>query len=229
MAETTQAAPQGDTGSAGKQETQATAPAGDKGTTQAPPANAQPAKQETVLTQTAEGNKDGAAAKPEGDKGAQTDIQITVPKGVEFDQGLIDGFKGVAKEIGLTSENAQKVADWYFKASEEAVKQMQATKESEVVKWAEEAKADKEIGGPNFDANLKTAQAALRQFGSEGLTKLLNETGLGNHKEVISLFAKIGKSIAEDKLPKGAVASGEAKKQDVPLEELLYPTMSQPT
>jgi hypothetical protein len=203
------------------------APAGDgKGTTQTPPAG-EKTTQLTGEQKTTEGQKDQPAGEPpKGDDAAPGEIQITVPKGVEADQGMLEGFKGIAKDLGLKSEQAQKVADWYFKNAQEIGQKAQVAQEQQVVKWAEEAKADKEIGGPNFDANLKTAQQALRQFGDPALTKLLNETGLGNHKAMIGLFAKIGKAIAEDRMPKGPVSAGDGTQQEAkPLEQTLYPTM----
>lgn len=201
-----------------------TADAG-KGTTQTPPAG----EKTTALTaeaKTTGDQKDQAAG--EGKTPSDTApaaIEIKVPEGVTAEPGLLDGFKGVAKDLGLKSEDAQKLADWYFKESQAANQKSQAAQEQRVVTWAEEAKADKDIGGPNWDANLKTAQSAIRQFGSPDLTKMLNETGLGNHKAMIGLFAKIGKAIAEDKMPKGAVSAGDGQKQEVPLEQSLYPTM----
>jgi hypothetical protein len=214
---TTAPAPTGDAGAA---------PAGEgKGTTQTPP----PAPEKTTtLTEgkTTEGQKDPAAG--EGKTPSDTapaGIEIKVPEGVATDPGMLEGFKGVAQELGLKSEQAQKVADWYFKTSQEFTQKAQIAQEQQVVTWAEEAKADKDIGGPNWDANVKIAQSAIRQFGDPALSKLLNETGLGNHKAMIGLFAKIGKAIAEDRMPKGPVSAGDGQKQEVPLEQTLYPTM----
>ncbi len=222
---TTTTTPPGTPGDAGA------APAGgDKGSTQTPPSTGD-GKTTLVTgeTKTTEGQNQPAGEPPKGDTAAQGEIQITVPKGVEFDQGMLDGFKGLAKEIGIKSEDAQKVADWYFKSAQEFVQRSQVAQEQQVVKWAEEAKADPVIGGAAFEGNLKTAQQALRQFGDPALTKLLNETGLGNNKVMIGLFARIGKAISEDRMPKGPVAAADGQKQEVPLEQTLYPTMYPPT
>jgi len=197
------------------------APAGDATPPKAPPEGTK----ETLL---------GKDEKPEGEKGADAaksgdDIQITLPKGVELDDAMMTSFKGLAKEMGLDSAKAQKMADLYFANLQGAAAKGEASREAQVLQWAEEAKADKDIGGPNFDANLKIAQQAIRQFGSPELAKLLNETGLGNRKELIGLFAKIGKAVSEDRMPKGAVGAGDVKSEDVPLEKLLYPSMNLPT
>jgi hypothetical protein len=64
--------------------------------------------------------------------------------------------------------------------------------------WANEAKADKELGGEKFDENLAVAKGALKAFGTPELTQLLNESGLGNHPEVLRMFYRAGKAISED-------------------------------
>ena len=195
-----------------------------KGTTQTP---TEGATKETLLgsKEAPVGEKGSEAGKPEGDKAAQEDFQISVPKGYQADQGMIDGFKGVAKDLGLKGEQAQKVADWYFKATEQAAQQAQHKQEEQFVKWAEESKSDKEIGGKDFQANLNVALKAMRTYADKDAIDLINQTGLGNHKAMIRMFAKIGKALGEDKLPGAPPSPGESKQESVPLEQQLYPTM----
>jgi len=203
----------------------APASADGKGSPQTPPAGAK----DTLL-----GNKDapvgekgsGETGKPEGKDAESADFQISVPKGMEVDQGMIDGFKGIAKELGLKGEQAQKVADWYFKSTEGATQKMMQQREEQILKWAEEAKSDKEIGGKEFQANLNTALKAMRQYADKEVVDLINSTGLGNHKAMIRMFAKIGKAIAEDKTPPGMPTPGaDVKREEIPLERQLYPSM----
>lgn len=218
MADTTTAPAEGNTNTAADTTTAtATQPADGASTTPTKGA-------ETTLTKAAPEGKGDAAGEAKASDTAPADIQINVPKGVAVDQGMMDSFKGIAKEIGLTTDTAQKMADWYFKTNSEAAQKFQSGREEMITKWAEEAKTDKEIGGDKFDGSVKLAQSALRQFGSPALTQILNETGLGNHREMIALFAKIGKAVSEDKTPKGPTEVGDAKPQR-DLAELLYPTM----
>ena len=63
--------------------------------------------------------------------------------------------------------------------------------------WANEAKADPEIGGDKFDANIATAMKAIETFGSEDLTNILNESGLGSHPAVIKFAVKAGQALSE--------------------------------
>jgi hypothetical protein len=64
--------------------------------------------------------------------------------------------------------------------------------------WAQEARNDREFGGESLNGNLAVAKRAMDTFGTPELAKLLNESGLGNHPEVIRVFYRAGKAISED-------------------------------
>ena len=58
-------------------------------------------------------------------------------------------------------------------------------------------KADPDFAGGDqarFDAQLKVAQAAVEHYGGAEFKKFLNETGMGNHPDLIRAFAKIGRN-----------------------------------
>ena len=74
--------------------------------------------------------------------------------------------------------------------------------------WLETSKADKEFGGEKLPENLGVARKALDAFATPELCKLLDETGLGNHPEVIRMFFRAGKAISEDKFVGGNQAGG---------------------
>lgn len=160
---------------------------------------------------------------------AAADFSIKVPEGVNLDKSMIDSFTAFAKENKVSSDNAQKFFDQFLatqqKAGEAAQKAAVEAHMEQVTKWAEEAKSDPEIGGAKFDANLAAGKKALQRFGNPGLSKMLNETGLGNHKDVISFFAKVGKLISEDKLPGGLAGQGGG--DPVNPAAVLYPSMQQ--
>ena len=127
-------------------------------------------------------------------------------KGKALDTGLADDIKATAKELGLTQSQAQKLADLALKRTESA-----QSKQAEMLaqardEWAGQAKADKEFGGDAIEANLATARKALDTFGTPELKALLNESGLGNHPEVIRFFYRSGKAISEDRVIRGGAA-----------------------
>ncbi|WP_420997601.1 protease [Cupriavidus sp. 30B13] len=159
------------------------------------------------------GAKEGEAKPKEGEetpaaKAPEQYEDFAAPEGVEMDAELTGELKTIAKELDLTQEQAQKLADLGAKhaqkitgAQTEALARARET-------WAEEARSDKEFGGAEFDANIAVAKTAVDQFVSPALKTMLNETGLGNHPEFIRTFVKIGKAISQDRFVggKGAAA-----------------------
>lgn len=149
-------------------------------------------------------------------------MELKFPDGFKADDNVVKDFKAVAKELGLKSESAQKIADLFIKteqASQEAWK-------SETAAWAESAKTDKEYGGAKFDESLKTALKAADRFASPELRKLLDTSRLGNHPEVLRLFVQVGRAMAEDSVAgaTGATSSTDPKEA---LQRQMYPSAFQ--
>ena len=122
-----------------------------------------------------------------------------LPEGTEVDTELMGEFTTLAKELNLTQEQAQKLAELGGKIALKA----NGPGEAEVVAqakdvWGKQTMADKEIGGDKLTENLSVAKKTLDTFGTPELKDLLNKSGMGNHPEVIRLFYKIGKQISED-------------------------------
>lgn len=206
-------------------------------TPQTPPAGTTPAASTAGSTPTA-GDTGGAsgATGAQGTAGQSTqasDFTLKLPEGVKAEDGLFKAFVPLAKELGLKGEQAQKLVDLVVSQGTEAQKAAQAAQEAsrtqQFEKWAEAAKADKEYGGADFDANLKTAQRALERFGGKGLVEVLESTGLGNHPDVLRAFYRAGKAIAEDSV--GGAHGGSGKGGEMSEAErlaLLFPSMAQP-
>ena len=185
----------------------------------------------TLLGKVAEEGKDGEAG-TEGKKDSEGDepagapeeyAEFTAPEGVELNQDALNELKTVAKEMDLSQEKAQRfvdlgakmLADNAAKAAEDQRAQWDSTREG----WVKELKSDGEFGGDKFEANVKLAQQAVRNFGSESLVKYLEETGLGDNPEIVKMFARMGKLTGEDRsgegVPKGASS----------IEDSFFPTM----
>lgn len=129
-----------------------------------------------------------------------------LPEGATLDEGLAKEFEGVAREAGLDQGKAQKVIDLGGKLAAKLQADITAKVEAAQKSWADASKADAEFGGAKFDENLGVAKKAIATFATPELSKLLNESGLGNHPEVIRLFWKVGQAISEDKLVAGSKA-----------------------
>jgi hypothetical protein len=200
-----------------EQVTEATA--AEAGTTESTPASAG----ETMLTGKADtGNQEGVTAaedqkaedKPaEGSEG-KADVpeayEFKFPEGVEVDPDTVGELGNVAKELGLTQEQAQRIADLGAKQSERWVEAQKQIMEATEKQWVDEVRSDKEFGGDKLDENLAVAVKALDKFGSPELTQFLKESRLGNHPEMFRLAVRIGKAIADDSVVPGGRSTNQA-------------------
>jgi len=145
---------------------------------------------------------------------AEEYTDFTLPDGMEVDGEFLGLGSNVFKEIGLTQDQAQKVVDLYSGQLAQ-----QATDWQEQVKtWQNESRADSEYGGKSFNANIGVAGKAIGQFASDGFKKLMEETGIGNHPEMIRFAYNVGKQLTED----NPGQSGNAPGEELSTAELLY-------
>jgi hypothetical protein len=164
---------------------------------------------------------DDAPAKP-GEPAKEVVYEFKMPDGVELKSEAVDELKATAKEFGLTQEQAQRIADLGVKQAQGFAAQLVEQQKSLTTQWAEETTTDKEIGGDKLSENLGVAKKALDSFGTPALKTLLNQSGLGNHPEVVRFMVKAGKAISED----GHLVTGAAAQVDranTPIENRLYP------
>ena len=112
-----------------------------------------------------------------------------------LDPEVLTAFGEVAKELDLPQEAAQKVLD---KVAPVMQARQAAVVEQVKLDWANESQADKEFGGESLNDNLEIAKSSLNAFGTDALKSLLQESGLGNHPEVIRFMYRAGKAISED-------------------------------
>lgn len=143
-----------------------------------------------------------------------------LPDGVEPDGELTTEFKGIAKELGLSQEEAQKVSDVGSKMMQKLATRQQEIGQQLRETWDTASKTDKEFGGDAYKANLQVAEKALNSFGTPELFKLLDESGLRKHPEIIRMFVRAGKAISDDRI----IPSGMKMNQGgVDAAKVLYP------
>jgi len=149
--------------------------------------------------------------------------EFKAPEGVTFDQAQIDAFTPVAKELGLTNEQAQKLVDLQTTHAANAATAQAAQWKSVTDAWAAETKADKDIGGVKFNENVGIASKAIDKFGTPELRKALDDSGMGNHPAVVRFFVNVGRQISEDTMASGNAGGGGAPKTAA---EILFPGMT---
>lgn len=145
--------------------------------------------------------------------------EIAAPEGFEqLDQGLLEQFTPIAKECGLTNEQAQKLANLYGKQLQQTNEMQEQEFFEQRQAWVNELKSDPEFGNGNddtFKASVGKAQMALEQFGSPELKAYLAQTGLGDNVHLVKAFAKIGAALGEDGFISGNGGGQQKRAADI--------------
>lgn len=180
-----------------------------------PDASAAKAPESAPEPKTSEEGAKGADAKT-----APVDYKLTVPDGSLLGQPDIERITAEAKAKGLSNEAAQgivakenEVVNRYHEIQMANVAEARAT-------WLKDAKADKEIGGENFTKSVELAHRVLEKVSTPAFKDMLNATGFGDHPEVVRVFARLGKMMADDEL---VVAKTQMVDDDIATK--MYPSM----
>jgi hypothetical protein len=113
----------------------------------------------------------------------------------------LEFYRNATHQLGLTQEQAQNMLELYASVQEEQTQSdNQATADFAVNSQIEL----KREWGTNYDGNLDQAQRAFSQFASPEFGQLMDDSGLGNHPELVKAFAKIGAMLGEDRLIVGS-------------------------
>ena len=157
----------------------------------------------TLLGDCAAQAGDAAETKDEGEKpeGAPEKYEWAAPEGVMLDESVMGSLSEVAKELNLSQDAAQKLVDKMAPAmAQRQAAQVQAMQ----AEWRESSSGDAEFGGAKLAENMAVAKKALDAFATPEFRQLLEQTGMGNHPEVIRTFYRAGKAISEDGLVSGS-------------------------
>ena len=160
---------------------------------------------DTAPENTPQGGQPEPQGQPEGQQPQQNDTgeAETSPESYVLD---LPDYQGSPEDLAFVTEMAQqsglpaKEASEFLRRSEIYQTILQ---EKTAEAWQEACRTDPEFGGAQFDANLAVAKRGYNMFASDGLKSLLEQTGYGNHPEVLRLFHKIGKMMGEDNIVGG--------------------------
>jgi len=167
--------------------------------------------------------KDGGtdkAAKEES-KAPEKYDDFKMPEDFKVNEKAIGDFQPLAKELGLTQENAQKLIDLWTKTQSETASEWDEASETLDNEWAEKCRTDAEFGGQKFEGSQKNAGYFIDQYKDPELGKALDETRAGNHPSVFRLLAILGGMMREDGLKVGNAMKGSTEPKT--LAETIYP------
>lgn len=170
------------------------------------------------------GTPEDKGGKPEGEKPNAEELQLKFPEGFKENTELMGQFKTLAKETGLKSESAQKLVDLYVKNVQAQQEQGNAAVSEQVKKWEEANKADKEIGGADYAANLAMANRLINKFGDADVKAFLQLPAVGNHPGVQRMLVKIAKAFGEDFVSVAPTGRPSKPTSDDEFLRTMYPT-----
>lgn len=158
---------------------------------------------------------------------------LAPPEGFEaLDTEALAAATPILRGLGIeTTEQAQEVVGQFAPIIQSMVEKAvtanaTAAKQAQVDlarTWADETRADPELGGANYDKTVADAARALDQFFSPEYREFLTITGLGNNPEHVRGIAAIGRAIGE-----GTIHLGGAGDLKLEPHEKLYGAEFQP-
>ena len=124
--------------------------------------------------------------------------------GTEPGDNRLDFFKDAVHKIGLTQDQATNMLQLYAAVDNEQSKASDRANADFAVESQIELKRE---WGVDYDSKIDMAQRAFAQFATPEFSKIMDETGIGNHPELLKAFSKVGEAMGDDKL---VVGSGRA-------------------
>ena len=130
---------------------------------------------------------------------------IELPEGIQLDEGAIEAFKKECKDLNLSQAAYSKLV-----TNMTSVLAKRAEEQSAQVKQAltAEAKADPQIGGANYAANLKSASRFYAKFFDAETRQFFESVGLNRHAGFIKGCLAAQQALSDDAVVKGG-RSGE--------------------
>lgn len=172
--------------------------------------------------------------------GAPETYEVKVPealaeKGMEFDKEVFGLVEPELRAMNLSNDAAQRLTNVYAekvvpalvargeKQAESAQLERAATIRKE---WEDAAKADPEIGGQNYDKTVDACAQVWDRYGIKrgtGFRQLLDESGLGNHPEMLRFLSRVASTTGEGRFVPSDGSGGGGRKSDA---EVFYPDMA---
>lgn len=148
--------------------------------------------------------------------GAPEKYEFQKTEGIALDEKVLAKYSEVAKSLNMPQDAAQKL----LSEVAPAIAQQQADAFKATVEgWKTQTTADKEIGGEKLSENLGLAKRAMDAYFSADFVKLLNDSGLGNHPEMIRGLMKAGRLVSQDRFVAGGSGSSNQGKSAA---DILY-------
>lgn len=187
----------------------------------------------SATTKTGEGNTGETKNGTEGNTGETKPAASVVPEKYEFSmaEGLplpkdfLEKYTPHFKALNLSNESAQKVTEFVGKEVQAGVLAYQEDRQQflakETQRWFDTTKADPEVGGEKFASTASSVKQLVDKFGTPAFRDALNETGLGNHPELVRFCKRVRDAMGNDSFD-DLGGGGHQTTEKLPLADRLY-------
>lgn len=163
-----------------------------------------------------------ASEEPEG---APEKYELTLEDG-EVDPALLEKADPVLRELNLTNDQANTLMplakDLVDTTRDSTMGQVIDLAAEQKADWLKIAKADEGIGGSKWDETIELAAKGMDALGFKDghpFRTALNETGFGNHRDMLFAFRTLGGLVGED----GNFVRSDAAVPVLNAKSILYP------
>ena len=112
-----------------------------------------------------------------------------------------ENFRQLAHEIGLNNNQANALFNAYIDSiAGQEESESEAFDQFEV----ENTQALQKEWGGDFDKNVELARRAFMNFATPEAVEIMEQTGLGNHPEILKVFSRVGELLQEDSVLPGS-------------------------
>ncbi len=159
--------------------------------------------------------------KPEDKPVVPEKYDLKLPEGSQLPPAHVEKLASLAKERGLSQDEAQAMLDRDSGLISSYAKEQQDQFKKQSDTWKAEFVADKEFGGEKATENVELAHRVVKRFADDKFVQELERSGLGDHPDLLRTFARIGKEMSEDRLRMPNTQGGGGVKKSA--EETFYP------
>lgn len=137
-------------------------------------------------------------AKTEPAKAEPPKYELKASEGSLLTKEQVAEIESIAKAGNLTEEQAKKVLTTQEAAVKAYNDKLVADFKNDSLKWVEDIKSDKVLGGENFGRTLELNKKVTDFFGDDQFRTELAQSGFGNHPGLVRMLAKIGEAMGEN-------------------------------
>lgn len=122
-----------------------------------------------------------------------------LPEGFDLDKSDAAVLTELGQEFKMPQEAVQKLINLGVQMQQRQI----VAQQKAISNWAAAAKEDADYGGEKLQQSLLTAQRAFSLPRGDKISKILFNSGLGNHPDVIGFMTEVGKLLEADKMVPG--------------------------